>query len=197
MILDWVHRGYGLSMLLASLCLLFFLIVVVEWTQISMDIGESKERLAKPARANLELDELPDDDFALSSIESYAEMVAAPLTVSGRRPLSSDVGDTGSVEDVSVKTDLSAKLMGVYSTPDGTIGLFVDAKGDYTRVKEKEKMQGWLVEKLYPDRATLTQRGNSQELLLRKPKPKVTPRQPQAKSRSAPTRRRRINKPKN
>ena len=79
---------------------------------------------------------------------------------------------------VAEKLPLTLKLMGVVFAPGETLGLFVDAKGKYKRLRVNDSIDGWKVAKIDSDKAVMEQDGAREELKLIKPKPKKNPAQP-------------------
>jgi hypothetical protein len=183
-----LKREFIVSSILAGLCLAFGVFVLVEWSQLENRLRERKSEIARPVESEVSFEKISEVDFELPVIDSYTDLVERPLFVEGRRPLEESADDALQQTDKYQGEKLRAKLMGIYSGSDGMTALILDAEGKYVRVKKQDSVNGWQVEALFPDRVTLKQGGETQELKLHKPKPKFSrkPRQrkPTLKSRA-------------
>ena len=176
-----------MSLILAGLCAVFGVVALLEWSRLESQLRDQQSAIATPVESELSFEKISEVDFELPVIDSYTDVVERPLFVEGRRPLEKP-------DDALEQTDkyqgekLQAKLMGIYSGSDGMTALILDAEGKYVRVKKQDSIDGWQVEALFPDRVTLKQGVETQDLKLHKPKPKFSrkPRQrmPTPKSRA-------------
>ncbi len=181
------RREYGLTLMLAGLCLFLGIVILFEWVYKRSDINAIKARLDSPEKTGLELEALSDDDFVLPKIERYAEMVEKPLLVKERRPIKTAEEETIDPDLEVKKTKLNSKLMGVISTPAGIVALILNSKtGRYVRAKQGEEVDNWRVTEVQPDKVILKQGNETEELQLRKPKPKHRPKRLRPKKRSQP-----------
>ncbi|MEE9395451.1 MAG: hypothetical protein V3V31_00420 [Methylococcales bacterium] len=176
-------KEYGLPLLLLALCLFFALFAFGEWLFIDKQHHTKMRVINNTGRGEIVLDELPSESFLLPGISEYSEMIEHPLFIEGRMPIE----ESDMVEPViAARADLKMKYMGYISTPEGEFGMFLDETiRKYRKLEKGTMVEGWRVDALYPDRATLMQGGSKEELPLHKPKPKIAPRiRPKSKSKS-------------
>lgn len=134
-------------------------------------------------------DSTTDEDFVLPNMASLLDIVERPLFIEQRRPIEDQGDDTDPALTPVMRTKMTAKLMGVYSDGAEMVALIMDAKGNYRRRRQGDDVDGWQIEKLHDDRVTMIQGGANEELILRKPKPKVMKR-PKPKPKSPIARKR-------
>lgn len=163
------------------LILLIFIlggVVYLQWQNWPSELNLSP---AGAASGGIEedLNILDPGDFTLPPIEEYQVVVERPLFISGRRP---PVPDAVSATKEPVKPTLSnlqIQLIGVVIKPEGQSVLVRDKKTKKTSYLAKgDKINGWTIEQIDPDRLLLTQLGRREELSLR-----VYPDEPVARSR--------------
>ncbi len=179
---DGMNKEFGLTHLLAGLCALFASINIGEWVFLRYGISEKKVFMERPVKSNISFEKLGSHDFVLPPEESFEDVIERPLMVRGRRP----VDEQQPQKEVAVPVqnqNSRIQLMGVISTPEGMTALLVDGAGKYKRVKLNGQIDGWDVTELQGDKVILVQGASRQELLLRKPKPKVA-RVPKKKPKS-------------
>ncbi|MDP2901647.1 MAG: hypothetical protein Q8N96_00860 [Methylovulum sp.] len=131
-------------------------------------------------------DEMPSVDLMRRSEESYADMVARPLFIEGRKPVAEPSPEQLQANAITVKFDWV--LNGVYTTTKGLSALFSRAttkmpKDNHRKIKQGDSLDGWKLTEIHKDKAMLTLDGSRKELLLRKPKLKQLP---QKKSNAPP-----------
>ena len=170
---------YRVTILMLAGCLLFASLIAAEWAVHAKYVADLNARLSEIGDdAGLLPESFPDEAISLASAETFSEMVERPLFVAGRRPMEeqAETADAGTEPVFTGK--LNIKLMGVISVPEGKTVLFVDSAGKYSRAEQDDTIEGWRVSEVQFDRVVLEQSGAVEELLLRKPKPKVgrTPR---------------------
>ncbi len=109
-------------------------------------------------------------------MESYSQMVERPLFIAGRKPVIESTKEAISNEESGKIEDLI--LLGIYSIKGEVKALFNkkgrDIKGRNKKTLKKlegEDVDGWLLKEIQSDRVILEQQGNTQTLMLRKPKP--------------------------
>jgi|GEM_PF-1417755 len=182
-----LNREHIVSLILAGLCVVFGIVVLLEWSRLESQLRDRQRAIATPVKSELSFEKIAEVDFELPVIDSYTDLVERPLFVEGRRPLEKP-DETLQQTDKQQGESLRAKLMGIYSGSDGTTALILNAEGKYVRVKKHDSVDGWQVDALFPDRVTLKQGVETQDLKLHKPKPKFSrkPRQrkPTPKSRA-------------
>jgi hypothetical protein len=156
------------------------LVIAAEWLyasysrqQLLTSIGEAKVRSNKP-------EELPQIELNKQQEESYADLVARPLFIKGRRAV--DEPPRSEVEQGSVKPEsFDWQLSGVYGVKKNVSGLFSRSKpagkDNFRKITVGEELDGWKLVEIDKDRALLKQGNKEKELLLRKPKPKNSSQQ--------------------
>jgi len=164
------YRDFTLALLLLVGCGPLLLILLSEWFYFSYRQTDLKKRLAETVEVHLKTPSVEQARYELPALENYAATIERPLFMESRRPAEED---TSQPEPVAVeKRPLNLKLMGVASTPDHAVGLFVDAKGKYKRLHKNDTMDGWKVFGLEPGKAIMEQDGTHEELKVFKLKPK-------------------------
>lgn len=180
------RREHIVSLILAGLCVVFGVVVLLEWSRLESQLRDRQSAIVTPIESELSFEKISEVDLELPVIDSYTDLIERPLFVEGRRPL--EESDDALQQADKYQGEIRAKLMGIYSGSDGMTALILDAEGKYVRVKKQDSVDGWQVEALFPDRVTLKQGVETQDLKLHKPKPKFSrkPRQrkPTPKSRA-------------
>jgi len=158
---------------LIAVCLLLLIALLIEW-----QLGKTQQQIVVSA-SSIDVDnsvvELPKLKITKQTAESYSQMVESPLFIQGRKPIDDD-DDEKTEETVGKIDDLS--LQGLYSIQDKKIALF-QAKGkdqNYLKKSEGEDVAGWKLIEIKADSVVMEQHGKQQNLMLRKPKPKVQKR---------------------
>lgn len=187
-----LRPDFRLTIVLAAACALFALVIVAEWAAHARYVAQLDERLSEiGGDAGLFPENFPTENITLPPVETYAEMIDRPLFLSGRRPMEEQPEGADAIDEQTFSGQLNIKLMGVIAVPKGGMTvLFVDSSGKYSRAEQDDTIEGWLVKEVKSDRVLLEQGGVVEELLLRKPKPKVG-REPRTSPASAAERRRR------
>ena len=125
--------------------------------------------------------------FTLPPLEEFSETVARPLFLPSRRPLAP--ADDAPAEAGVVRNLFT--LMGVIISTDERMALVKRRKsGEILRLIEGQRVDGWLVEAIMPDRVTLSQGEATEEMVL-----KDAVRPPRKKARGADRRKGRTTKP--
>lgn len=107
----------------------------------------------------------PEPEFAMPPLDSYAEIVARPLFSPSRRPPPAAEGDAE--DDASEAKPALFILTGVVISAEARLALIQRANiAGVVRVSEGEEIDGWLVEKIAPDRVTLRQGAAVEEIEL-------------------------------
>ena len=170
------YRDYALPLLLFAGCGLLLVALLSEWAYHRNRQAELKARLAEKVEVRLQAPTVGQERYELPGLDIYAATVERPLFMESRRPA---VEDASQPETVNVvKAPLNLKLMGVLTAPDQAVGLFVDSKGKYKRLRKNETMAGWKVAELEPGKAVMEQDGTREELKVFKPKDKKKPGPP-------------------
>jgi len=170
------YREYALAGALLGVCGLLLLILLSEWAYFRNRQADLKARLAEKVEVQLKTQALGQARYELPGLDDYAATVERPLFMEGRKPAEVDAG-LAEVPNV-IKAPLNLKLMGVLTAPDHAVGLFMDAKGKYKRLRKNESLAGWKLAELGPDAAVMEQDGTREELKVFKPKLKKKPEFP-------------------
>jgi hypothetical protein len=165
---------------LASVCIVCVFIIAGEWYY---SVQEEKNALASAASdgKNISIDEMPVIELIRQPEESYADFVARPLFINGRRPVEEPSPEEA--QNVAAANIFEWELNGVYTTKKGLSALFSRskskaAKDNYRRISLGADLDGWKLTEIRTDRAILKQGAQQKELLLRKPKLKELSKQP-------------------
>jgi hypothetical protein len=165
---------------LVSVCIVCALIIIGEWFYA---VQAQKQTLASTTSAETKIshDEMPGIELTRQSEESYADLVARPLFIKGRRPV--DEPSPEEAQAINVANTFDWQLNGVYSTKKGLSALFSRstskvAKDNHRKISTGADLDGWKLTEIYKDKAILKQGNQQKELLLRKPKSKGLPKNP-------------------
>lgn len=163
------------------LILLIFIlggVVYLQWQDWPSELKLSPV-VASSDGAEKDLNIVGPGDFNLPAIEHYQVVVERPLFISGRRPPEPEA--LSATEDPVKPTlsNLQVQLIGVVIKPEGQSVLVRDKKTRKTSYLAKgDRINGWMIEQIEPDRLLLTQLGKTEELSLR-----VYPDEPVVRSR--------------
>ena len=164
--------------LLASVCISLCLIIAVEWLYASYMRHRLMTSISSEKPQDYKADELPTIELTKKSEESYADLVARPLFIEGRKAVDEPRSEA---EQASVKLEIfDWQLTGVYSTKNTVSALFSRskskvAKDNHRKITVGDDLDGWKLIEINRDRAVFRQGDKEKELLLRKPKLKALP----------------------
>jgi hypothetical protein len=165
---------------LASVCIVCVLIIIGEWLYA---VQAQKHTLASSTSTETKIshDEMPGIDLTRQSEESYADLVARPLFIKGRKPV--DEPSPEEAQNMAVANIFDWQLNGVYTTKKGLSALFSRskskvAKDNHRRIGIEADLDGWKLTEIHQDRVILNQGNEQKELLLRKPKLKEKSNKP-------------------
>jgi hypothetical protein len=166
--------------LLASVCIVCVLIIIGEWLYAVQAQKDTLTSLTSTEK-KISNDEMPDLELNRKPEESYADLVARPLFIKGRRPV--DEPSPEEAQSIAAANIFDWELNGVYTTKKGLSALFSRskskvAKDNYRRISAGADLDGWKLTEIRTDRAILKQGAQQKELLLRKPKLKELSRKP-------------------
>ena len=161
--------------LLASICFACILIILSEWLFAMWSQSAVLDSLNSTEDKTVQ-DEMPHIDLHKISEESYADLVARPLFIKGRRPI--DEPTPEEIQNSSLTPVVfDWELNGVYSTKNG-LSAFLSrtasktVKDKYRRLSKDGDLDGWKLTEIYLDKVIFMQGSQSKELLLRKVKNK-------------------------
>jgi hypothetical protein len=163
---------------LALVCAVCALIIIGEWFYA---VRAQKHALTSTTSAETKIshDEMPGIELTRQSEESYADLVARPLFIKGRRPV--DEPSPEEAQAVAVANTFDWQLDGVYSAKKGLSALFSRsksrvAKDNHRKIDAGADLDGWKLTEIHKDKVILKQGSQQKDLLLRKPKSKELPR---------------------
>lgn len=163
---------------LAIVCTVLVLIIIGEW----LYALQSQKRALAPTgsgETKIPLDELPGIELLRRTEESYADMVARPLFIKGRKPV--DEPSNEKAQGLAVANTFEWQLDGVYTTKKGLFALFSRSlskvpKDNYRKLTVDADLDGWKLTEIHTDKVLLKQGSEQKELMLRKPKFKKLPK---------------------
>lgn len=163
---------------LAFLCIVCALIIVGEWFY-AMRAQKHTLNSTTAAETKISYDEMPGIELTQQSEESYADLVARPLFIKGRRPV--DEPSPEEAQAINTANIFDWQLNGVYSTNKGLSALFSRStskirKDNYRKISTGADLDGWKLTEIHKDRVLLKQGSQQKNLLLRKPKLKNLPK---------------------
>ena len=156
----------------AGLCL----IIVCEWLYA---IYAQKQLLAAIEASDKQKNaavKLPSVELTKQPETSYAELVARPLFIQGRRPVA-EPSSTDAKPVAVASQNFNWALNGVYTRKQGLYALFSRTsakvpKDNYRKVTKDSDIDGWKLTEIYKDKVVVSLGDQKKELPLRKPKPK-------------------------
>ncbi|CAA9892164.1 conserved hypothetical protein [Candidatus Methylobacter favarea] len=165
--------------LMAAACAVLMLIIGCEWLY-AKQAQKNLLGLINSGKAPLyQIDEMPRIELSRQHEENYADLVARPLFIKGRRPVDEPRLEEG--QAMAAAETFDWLLNGVYSTKKGlSAALFsrsntTVAKDNHRRITKGTAIDGWTLTEIKKDRVIMTLGAKQKELLLRKPKPKNSP----------------------
>ena len=179
--------------ILASICVACILIIILEWLY-ALWAQKQALKSTDAIHTELALDELPVIDLHSQPEESYQDLVARPLFISGRRPDNEVLPNEALEMAKTVARDFDWRLNGIYSTPKGLAVLLSSSsakanKNTYRKIAIGAELDGWKLTEIHKDRILLEQNNQPKELLLQKPKSKdlaIKPNMPFANGGTPP-----------
>lgn len=151
------------------------LIIVGEWLYASYMKHRLLTSISSAKLQDYKADELPEIELEKQPEENYADLVARPLFIKGRRAVDEPHPEA---EQGDVKLEIfDWQLIGVYGTKKKVSALFSRAKtkvpkDNFRKITLGDEIDGWKLADINNDRAVLKQGNKEKELLLRKPKSK-------------------------
>lgn len=164
-----IPREYETPLLLGLACALLAVLVSAEWLWKTASQRSVQAKISGDAggAAVPEQNAMPKA-FELPPLEHFSGIVERPLFIQGRRPLAP-------VEEGPVEPEKSfdAQLHGIVMAPDGSmLALLKNKAGRHYKLRVGEKLDGWELAEIAPDRVMMMRGESKRELLLQKPKPK-------------------------
>jgi hypothetical protein len=164
--------------LLASACAVLMLIIVCEWLYAKHGQKRTLELITSVEAPKYQIDEMPRIELSRHPEENYADLVARPLFIKGRRPV--DEPRPEEEQAIAASETFDWMLNGVYSTKNGLSALFSRSKtrvpkDNHRKITEGTAIDGWTLTEIKKDRVIMMQGNDQKELLLRKPKLKTLP----------------------
>ena len=161
--------------ILLATCLVLVVILLAEWTYANYSNKELLSSMDNIEQQPYVDDKLPEIDLSMIPIEHYAEMIARPLFIQGRKPVVEDQNevvevllDTGDIDDWV--------LVGIYSINKQFFASFKSREEKKHRSKQEgDDISGWKIKEILAEKVIVVRAGKQQIIQLRKPKAAVTP----------------------
>ncbi|UOA09664.1 hypothetical protein [Methylobacter sp. S3L5C] len=177
-----------LMFILTSFCLLCIFLIIVEW----LYAEQSQKQIltsSNPTEIKIASDEMPNIELTRQSEESYADLIARPLFIKGRKPI--DEPSPEEIQNMAVANIFDWQVNGIYTTKKGLSALFSRskskvAKDNHRRVLIGGDLDGWRLTEIHSDKVILNQGNEQKELLLRKPKLKDLSKKPNQPNATQP-----------
>jgi hypothetical protein len=175
---------------LTLVCLVLLLVIGLEWLY-AMQAQEHMLSSINSDAKQVVNDEMPKIDLNAQTEESYADLVNRPLFISGRKPIA-EAEQTPEQGAAVVSNNLDWMLNGIYTSKRGLMALLTrtvakipqvipgqappktSSADKYQKVIVGDTIDGWKVAEIHPYEIILKQGNTQKNLLLRKPKAKVT-----------------------
>jgi hypothetical protein len=165
-----------LVFVLTIVCAVLVLIIAGEW----LYAVQAKKRILAPTvskETTISLDEMPGIELLKRTEESYADLVAKPLFIKGRKPVDEHSHEEAPGGFAEANKPFDWQLNGVYSRKKVLFALFSRStskvpKDNYRKLTTDADLDGWKLAEIQKDRVLLKQGNQQKELLLRKPKGK-------------------------
>jgi len=167
-----------LMKLLVSVCIGLCLVITVEWLYSYYMRQRLLSSIVSVTPQDYKADELPEIELTKQPEDSYVDLVARPLFIKGRRPVTEQSKEAA--QAASQSESFAWELNGIYSTQKTVSALFSRPKSkagkDHTRkITVGDEIDGWKLTEINQDNVVLKQGGNEKNLMLRKPKLKILP----------------------
>jgi len=160
-----ISFGNRLTPVLLAACVLFGIIVAVEWLVLSRQNGTSIGNDTQPAVA---ADAQPTrTSYAAPDFETFSEILERPLFTEGRTPPEPPTPEQAAALKPGMQKQLTMRLEGVALTPVARIAVVRDISSNtLLRLAEGATHQGWVVESINATSATLKRGEQVHELTL-------------------------------
>ena len=159
-----ISFGDRLTPVLLTACLVFGIVVALEWYALFQRDGSAAENAAQPAAASDV--ELTRTAYLKPDFAAFSEILERPLFTEGRTPPEQPVADQASASPVT-PAQLAMRLEGIALTPGARIAVVRDiSTNTLLRLEEGDKHQGWVVERVDATSATLKQGERTHQLML-------------------------------
>jgi len=158
----------SLIKLLSLVSVLLLGLLILEWFWLN-HVDEDKA-IVQPVSTD-DQSRLPEIEFTQLPLDNYQEIVMRPLFIEGRRPIEADSNDSIAAITNDIK---QFALMGVYTIENKPVALIKDQvnAGHYLKKMAGDEIAGWTIKQILPDQMIIERSGQTQEIELRKPKPR-------------------------
>ncbi len=159
--------------ILLATCLVLVVILLAEWTYANHSNKELLSSMDNIEQQPYVDDKLPEIDLSIVPIEHYAEMIARPLFIQGRKPVVEDQSEV--VEEVLDTGDIDDwVLVGIYSINKQFFASFKSREEKKHRSKQEgDDISGWKIKEILAEKVIVVRAGKQQIIQLRKPKAAV------------------------
>ncbi len=176
----------NLIKLLFAMCMLFVLILLLEWSLSESAEDNNADRLLTSEEGNKAI-KLPEIALSKKAKESYTTMVEKPLFIKGRQPVEESVDVIEKTVDGKID-DLI--LDGLYTVDGRMVALMRESKAgkEYLKKSEGDEIAGWIIKEMRSDRIFLESGSDEKAVMLRKPraKPRNIPKKPKKRKKVVP-----------
>ncbi len=162
-----------LALLLATLILAVLLVIILELQYPPQFESATSPGDAKAYAAEITSQRNHAGDIPLLSLGSYAEIIERPLFRPNRRPPDPEEAKAeaqqaaAQAQQEQVHIEELFALNGVVVTKNKTVALLQDIKNNKSvRVSEGERVEGWRVERVFPNRVLFSHNGRAESLRL-------------------------------
>ena len=153
-----------LTPILLTACILFGIVLAVEWYALSRQHEVENTSDAQPAATAAA--ELTRSVYAAPDFEAFSEILERPLFTEGRTPPPEPTAEQAAASPKKL-TPLSMRLEGIALTPLARIAVVRDTTNNKLfRLAEGATHQGWVVESVHATSATLKRGEQTRELIL-------------------------------
>lgn len=159
-----VSFGDRLTPVLLTACLVFGIVVALQWYALFQQDGSTAENAAEPVAAPGV--ELTRTEYLRPDFAAFSEILERPLFTEGRTLPEQPVAEQASASPVT-PAQLAMRLEGIALTPGARIAVVRDIPTNkLLRLEEGDKHQGWVVERIDATSATLKQGERTYQLVL-------------------------------
>jgi type II secretory pathway component PulC len=159
-----ISFGNRLTPVLLTACVLFGVIVAIEWLALSRQDGIAT---GSDVQATTAADvQLTRSTYVAPDFEAFSEILERPLFTEGRTPPEQPTTEQAAVSP-GKQTQLALRLEGIALTPLARVAVLREITSNtLLRLAEGEKHQGWVLESVHATSVTLKRGEQTQELTL-------------------------------
>jgi hypothetical protein len=187
-----ISFGNRLTPVLLTACVLFGVIVTLEWLTLSRQTGIVTGSDTQPAIAADA--QLTRATYAAQDFEVFSEILERPLFTEGRTPPEPPTPEQTALKP-GIQSKITMRLEGIALTPVARIAVVRDISSNkLLRLAEGAQHQGWVVESVKATSATLKRGEQTHELTLELNTGKLRKKPSPVKKKPTPVRKNRTKK---